>query len=58
MNDQLYLKLDQYYEKFGDAFPTMRYSLETPKLIKLMDKCIKKNKPINEIDPPPKDVNY
>lgn len=58
MKDELDLKLDEYFNKFGDVFPMMRYTLESPKLIKLMDKCIKNNKPINEIDPPPKYVNY
>jgi len=58
MDQELYDKLDQYYEKFGDVFPTMRYQLSKEKMIKLMDKCIKKNKSINEIDPPLKDVMY
>lgn len=53
-----YDKLDQYYEKFGDVFPTMRFKLSSADMIKLMDKCIKKNKSINEIDPPLKDVMY
>lgn len=58
MKDPLDLKLDEYFNKFGDVFPMMRYTLESPKIIKLIDKCIKKNKPIDVIDPPPKDVNY
>ena len=58
MRDELDVKLDEYFNKFGDVFPMMRYTLEPPKLIKLMNKCIKNNKPIDEIDPPPEDVNY
>ena len=56
--EEIDIKLDQYYEKFGDVFPMMRYALSTTDIIKLIDKCIKKNKSINEIDPPLKDVMY
>lgn len=58
MNQELIDKLDQYYNQFGDSFPMMRYELAPSDIIKLIDKCIKKNKSINEIDPPSKDVNY
>ncbi|WP_252243192.1 hypothetical protein [Clostridium sp. ZBS14] len=58
MDQELYDKLDQYYEEFGDTFPTMRYGLSKADMIKLIDKCIKKNKSINEIDPPLKYVIY
>ncbi|MBY6918134.1 hypothetical protein [Clostridium botulinum] len=56
--DELYNKLDAYYDEFGDVFPMERYTLPKPDIIKLIDKCIKNNKSINEIDPPVDDVIY
>lgn len=56
--DELYNKLDAYYDKFGDVFPMERYTLPKPDIIKLIDKCIKDNKSINKIDPPVDDVIY
>ncbi len=58
MSDKLDLKLEQYYNIFGDVFPMERYTLPKPDIIKLIDKCIKNNKSINEIDPPVDDVIY
>ena len=51
-------KLDQYYEKFGDVFPMMQYCMNKKEIIKLIDKCLKKNKPAQEIEPLPSDVMY
>ncbi|WP_252236724.1 hypothetical protein [Clostridium sp. CH2] len=56
--DELYNKLDAYYDKFGDVFPMERYTLPKADIIKLIDKCIKNNKSINKIDPPIDDVIY
>ncbi len=56
--DELYNKLDAYYDKFGDVFPMERYALPKPDIIKLIDKCIKNNKSILLIDPPVDDVIY
>ncbi len=37
------LKMEEYYKKFGEYFPTMCYDNED--IIDFMDKCIKNNRP-------------
>ena len=58
MDEQLYKKLDEYADKFGDIFPMMQYDMSFDRVIKLIDKCIKLNKPVQEIKPLKKDVIY
>lgn len=58
MDKELYQKLDEYYNKFGDVFPTMNYTMSFEQMIKLINKCIRLNKSIYEIDTPLKDVMY
>lgn len=56
--DQIDIKLDQYFDKFGKVFPMMEYNLSKNEAIKFIDKCIKKNKTAQEIEPLPDDVIY
>lgn len=58
MDQELEEKLEAYYKKFGDVFPTMEYNLNPNEIIKFIDKCLKKNKKAEEIVPLPNDVMY
>ncbi|WP_270567894.1 hypothetical protein [Clostridium beijerinckii] len=58
MNDELYLKLEEYYNRFGDVFPMMQYDLPKKEVIKFIDKCLKLNKKAQEIIPLRNDVIY
>lgn len=58
MNDELDLKLEQYYNTFGDVFPMMEYDLPIKEVIKFIDKCLKLNKKAQEIVPLRNDVIY
>lgn len=58
MNDELDLKLEQYYNTFGNVFPMMEYDLPIPEVIKFIDKCLKKNKKAQEIEPLNENVIY
>lgn len=51
MEDQLYIKLEEYYNRFGNVFPMMEYDISTPEAIKFIDKCLKKNKKAQEFVP-------
>ena len=54
MSEELDIKLEQYYNTFGDVFPMMEYDLPIPEAIKFIDKCLKKNKKAQEFIP----LNY
>jgi hypothetical protein len=60
MEELLYEKLDKYYDRFGDAFPTMRYSFSTEEMIEKIDQCLEQGKTIKEIMPlkSPKNAVY
>jgi lipocalin len=58
MDQELNLKLDQYYEKFGDVFPMTEYNLSKKEAIKFIDKCLEKNKKAQEIEPLDENVMY
>jgi hypothetical protein len=58
MEEKLYNKLDEYYDKFGDVFPTMQYSFSREETIQKIDQCIKENKKIQEIIPLKENVIY
>ena len=61
MEDLLYEKLDQYYDKFGDIFPRMEYSsLTNEEVINKINQCLKEDKPIQELMPlkAPEDAIY
>lgn len=58
MNDELDLKLEQYYDTFGDIFPMMQYDLPKKEVIKFIDKCLKLDKKAQDIIPLRNDVIY
>jgi hypothetical protein len=58
MDERFYNKLDEYYDKFDDAFPTMQYSFDKEEVINKIDECIKKNKKIQELIPLKENVKY
>jgi hypothetical protein len=53
----IFYNVAHFYTYVGST-RTMNYELSKTDMIKLMDKCIKKNKSIDEIYPPLKDVMY
>ena len=56
---EIYKLLDEYYSKFGDAFPTMEYGFTQEGLKKVLKQCIDANKSIHELSPhKEKDVLY
>ncbi len=58
MNDELDLKLEQYYDTFGDIFPMMQYDIPKKEVIKFINKCLKLNKRAQDIIPLRNDVIY
>jgi len=58
VNDELDLKLEQYYDTFGDIFPMMQYDLPKKEVIKFIDKCLKLDKKAQDIIPLRNDVIY
>lgn len=51
-------KLDEYYDRFGDIFPSMEYGMPINEAIKFMDKCLSLNKKAQEISPLANNVDY
>ena len=51
-------RIDKYYDRFKDAFPSMEYNLNVDESIAFMDECIKKNKTAHELRPIEQNVRY
>jgi hypothetical protein len=57
-SNKYYDTFDQYYEKFGDVFPSTEYGLPDKEAIDFMEECLRAGKKAQEIRPLRKDVQY
>lgn len=50
MEDEVLKKLDKYYERFNDAFPTMELpEMSDKELIAAINKCLKQGKKAQDV---------